>query len=154
MAAYEPIWRVRSHIRGRCMNRADGQGPSLQEFAQSNVVRRCRGFAQFPGFANSPSTAWSIVEPIAGQVGHEGGTRQDCPGAAGWNRPGGGRHQGQAAYFSTSAPTAGSAASMCLPAPPRTALYALTIASRWDRCAISSVPCSRASDTSSPRLAR
>jgi hypothetical protein len=58
------------------------------------------------------------------------------------------------AYFWIMAPRFGSAAWMCLPAPPRTALYALTTVARPEPCAMSSVTASSATDTSSPRLAR
>jgi hypothetical protein len=58
------------------------------------------------------------------------------------------------AYFCTIAPRFGSAASMCLPAPLRTAPYAFTTVARPDSRAISSVTASSAVDTSSPRLTR
>lgn len=60
----------------------------------------------------------------------------------------------QAMYFWTRAPRFGNAASMFLAAPPRTALYALTTAARSESRLIRSVTDSRASATSSPRLAR
>ncbi len=48
----------------------------------------------------------------------------------------------------------GRAAWMCLPAPPRTDLYALTITGRPEAAARASVTASMASATSSPRLVR
>jgi hypothetical protein len=64
------------------------------------------------------------------------------------------RVDGQGAYFSTISPTRGSAASTCLAALPRTALYALRITGRSESAARASVTESRACETSSPRLAR
>jgi hypothetical protein len=61
---------------------------------------------------------------------------------------------GQGAYFSTRAPTFGSADSTCLAAPPRTAPYALMTVGRPEAAARASVTDSRACDTSPPRLAR
>ena len=69
------------------------------------------------------------------------------------SRPGS-RTDGQAAYFCTREPTLGSAAMTCLAAPPRTARYAFKIVGRSECSACASVTESRASDTSSPRLAR
>ena len=68
--------------------------------------------------------------------------------------PGEAVQRGQGAYFCTRAPTCGSAAVTCLPALPRTLPYALTIVGRSEAAARASVTESRASDTSSPRLAR
>lgn len=65
----------------------------------------------------------------------------------------GGRER-QPMYFWTRVPRLGSAASMFLAAPPRTALYALTTVARWESRAIRSVTDSSASATSFPRLAR
>ncbi len=57
-------------------------------------------------------------------------------------------------YFCTSAPRAGRAAFTCLTALPRTVLYAFTIVARLDARWRLSVIASRASATSSSRLAR
>lgn len=71
-------------------------------------------------------------------------------GGAARSRAGG----GQATYFCTIAPTCGSAATTCLAAWPRTVRYALMMVGRSEAAARASVTESRASDTSSPRLAR
>jgi ABC-2 type transport system permease protein len=60
----------------------------------------------------------------------------------------------QAAYLCTRAPTSGSAAVTCLAALPRTAPYAFVIVGRLEAAPRSSVTESRASETSSPCLAR
>ena len=60
----------------------------------------------------------------------------------------------QDAYFITSSPTRGSAASTFLTALPRTARYALTITGLSEISAMPSVIDSRSSDTSGPRLDR
>jgi hypothetical protein len=60
----------------------------------------------------------------------------------------------QVPYFCTRAPTCGSAAAMCLAAPPRTARYALRMVGRSEDYACLSVTESSASDTSSLRLTR
>ena len=106
------------------------------------------------------------ITPVPGPHRHRReGHRLPFPpgltGVPGWfSRPGTsvaactGASLAQVAYFCTRSPTAGSAASTCLAALPRTARYVLMITGRWETSAMPSVIESNASDTSPARLAR
>ena len=107
-----------------------------------------------PGLQDAPS--------ICPALRRAGFSAPELDGIRGGNFPNGpwaraGRQataSGQDAYFITRLPTAGSAATTCLVAPPRTLLYALMIVGRLDLAARASVTDSSASATSSPRLTR
>ena len=116
-------------LRGDAVGAGRGAVPGVEDGVSGSVVAE-------PFEAGQPRP---VV--VIGQVGVQVRTERRATG-------------GQGVYFSTMSPTRGSAASMCLMALPRTLPYALMTVGRPEAAARASVTDSRASDTSSPRLAR
>src|SRR5262249_18793719 len=133
--------------RRRAERGAPGRGPARRARVRG-LLHLQRSVQAIHGLADGPRRG--IPRSPEAHAGQETVLRrQEAPGVVR-----GRRLSFDQAYFCTMAPRFGRAASMCLAAPLRTALYALMTAGRRERFRMSSVTESKASDTSSDRLAR